>query len=145
TSFAALTSCVSILEPIVADCMELFRSTRKSTTVVVTVVYMFLSGIIVLGYSTFYVEVQLPNGTTGQLLDIADYVSTCFMMPFVAMMTSIMIGWVVGAKWIEEEVEAYGHTFKMKQMYYVLIRYIAPVVLLVLFLQSTGLLNLFFH
>ena len=48
----------------------------------------------------FYFEVQLPNGSAAQLLDIMDYVSNSVM-----------------------------------------IRYIAPVMMLILFLQSTGILS----
>ena len=99
------------------------------------------TAIIALGYSTFYVEAQLPNGSTGQLLDIMDYISNSFMMPFIALLSSILIGWIVKPSWIEEEMELNGNKFKRKKLYNVMIRYIMPVIMFILFLQSTGLLN----
>ena len=140
-AFATLTSCISVLEPIVANCMEIFKSTRKKTTLVMTIIYMAASAVIALGYSIFYFEVKLPNGSTGQLLDIMDYISNSFMMPFISLLSCIFIGWVVGPKWIIDEVESSGHKFTRKGLYRVMIKYVAPIMMFVLFLQSTGLLG----
>ena len=60
--FAALTSCISVLESITANCMELFHAKRKITTKVLSVIYLIATAVIALGYSIFYVEVKLPNG-----------------------------------------------------------------------------------
>lgn len=141
--FATLTSCISVLEAIVSNCMEIFHVGRKKVTLILTVIYLVASVIIALGYSIFYVEVTLPNGSVGQLLDIMDYISNSFMMPFICMLSTILIGWVVGPKWIIEEMETNGERFTRKHIYVVMIKYIAPVMMFVLFLQSTGLLNLF--
>lgn len=140
--FAALTSCISVLESIVANCMELLHTERKKTTKVLSVIYLAATAVIALGYSIFYVEAPLPNGSTGQLLDIMDYISNSFLMPFISLLSSILIGWIIKPDWIAEEMELNGTKFKRKRLYYVMIRYIMPVIMLVLFLQSTGLLNL---
>lgn len=143
TAFAALTSCISVLESIVANCMELFHAERKKTTGILSVIYLIATAIIASGYNIFYVEVSLPNGSTGQLLDIMDYISNSFLMPFIALLSSILIGWIVKPSWIAEEMELNGNKFKRKKLYNVMIRYIMPVIMTILFLQSTGLLNLF--
>lgn len=140
-AFATLTSCISVLEAIVANCMELFHASRKKVTVILTVIYMAASAVIALGYSIFYVEVKLPNGSVGQLLDIMDYISNSFMMPFISLLSTILIGWVVGPKWIIDEMESSGDRFTRKKLYIVMIKYVAPAMMFVLFLQSTGLLN----
>ena len=141
-AFAALTSCVSVLETITANCMEIFHTERKKTTLVLTVVYTAASIIIALGYSLFYVELPLPNGSIGQLLDLMDYISNSFMMPFISMLSAILIGWVIGPSWIVEEVEHGGRTFGLKKLYAVMIKYIVPVIMFVLFLESAGVLRL---
>ena len=141
TAFAALTSCISVLESITANCMELFHAERKKVTSILTVIYLAATAIIALGYSTFYVEVQLPSGSTGQLLDIMDYISNSFLMPFISLLSSILIGWIVKPSWIAEEMELNGNKFNRKKLYNVMIRYIMPVIMFILFLQSTGLLN----
>ena len=89
------------------------------------------------------VEVMLPNGSTGQLLDIMDYISNSFMMPFIALLSAIFIGWVMKPDWIAEEMELGGKHFGRKRLYVVMSKYILPVIMLILFLQSTGILNNF--
>ena len=142
-AFAALTSCISVLESITANCMEIFHTERKKTTGILSVIYLIATAVIALGYSIFYVEVMLPNGSTGQLLDIMDYISNSFMMPFIALLSAIFIGWVMKPGWIVEEMERGGKKFGRKRLYVVMIKYLMPVIMFVLFLQSTGILNHF--
>ena len=142
--FATLTSCISVLEAIVSNCMEIFHVGRKKVTLILTAIYLAASAIIALGYSVFYVEVKLPNGSVGQLLDIMDYISNSFMMPFICMLSTIFVGWVIGPKWIIDEMESSGDRFSRKSLYVVMIKYVAPIMMFVLFVQSTGLLNLIF-
>ena len=68
--FAALTSCISVLESITANCMELFHAKRKITTKVLSVIYLIATAVIALGYSIFYVETPedingIPLGSLG--------------------------------------------------------------------------------
>ena len=140
-AFAALTSCISVLEAITANCMEIFHAPRKPVTLILTGIYTVASVVIALGYSKFYVELPLPNGSIGQLLDLMDYISNSFMMPFISMLSAILIGWVVGPDWIVEEVEYGGRTFGLKGLYRVMIKYVVPVIMFILFLQSAGVLN----
>ena len=140
--FAALTSCISVLESIVANCMEIFHVDRKKTTGILSVIYLIATAVIALGYSIFYVEVKLPNGSTGQLLDIMDYISNSFLMPFISLLSAILIGWIMKPSWIAEEMELNGEKFSRKKLYNVMIKYIMPLIMIILFLQSTGLLNM---
>lgn len=139
--FATLSSCISVLESIVANCMEIFHIGRKKTVLILTAIYLAASAVITLGYSIFYVEVKLPNGSTGQLLDIMDYISNSVMMPFIALLSTILIGWVMTPDYVIDEMERGGEKFRRKKLYCIMIRYVAPVMMLVLFLQSTGILS----
>ena len=140
-AFAALTSCVSVLETITANCMEIFHTKRRPTTITLTALYTAASVVIALGYSKFYVELPLPNGSIGQLLDLMDYISNSFMMPFISMLSAILIGWVVGPGWIVGEVEYGGRKFGLKKLYAVMIKYVVPAVMFILFLESAGILR----
>lgn len=144
TAFAALTSCISVLEAITANCIEVFHTERKKTTGVLTIIYLIATAVIALGYSIFYVEVKLPNGSTGQLLDIMDYISNSFLMPLISVFSTILVGWIVGSKWIADEMEHPNGKFSRKHLYNVMIKYVAPVIMVILFLQSTGLLDRLF-
>ena len=58
----------------------------------------FMAGIMILaigacvclGYNLLYFDINLPNGSDGQLLDIIDYISNYIMMPLVALFTCII-------------------------------------------------------
>ena len=137
--FATLTSCISVLESITANCMEIFHTERKKTVLVLAVIYLAASAVIALGYSVFYFEITLPNGSGAQLLDVMDYISNSVMMPFIALLSAILIGWIKTPDYVIGEMERNGETFGRKAIYRVMIRYIAPLMMLVLFLQSTGI------
>ncbi|MCI6732235.1 MAG: sodium-dependent transporter [Lachnospiraceae bacterium] len=139
--FATLTSCISVLESITANCMAIFHTGREKTVLVLSAIYLAASAVISLGYSIFYFEVQLPNGSTGQLLDIMDYISNSVMMPFIALMSTILIGWIMTPDYIIEEMERNGENFHRKKLYRVMSRYVVPVMMFALFLQSTGMIG----
>ncbi|MBQ5782157.1 MAG: sodium-dependent transporter [Oscillospiraceae bacterium] len=142
-AFAALTSCVSIMETLVAGCMGIFKTDRKKTSLVLAAVYAVLAAVICMGYNVFYFEVNLPNGAQAQqLLDVMDYISNSFLMPFIALVTSIFVGWVIKPKWITDEMQYNGEKFPRKKMYTVMVKYITPVIMTVLFLQSTGIFKI---
>lgn len=143
--FAALTSCVSVMETLVANCMEIFHQTRKKMCALVGIYSLVTAVIICMGYNYLYFELPLPNGSTAQLLDLMDYISNSFLMPFISLLTSILIGWVIGPKWIVDEVEKNGEHFRRARLYTFMIRYVVPVVMLILFLSSTGFWNLIFQ
>ena len=68
--FAALTSCVSVMEMLVANCMEIFRKSRREMCAAVGVYSLVTAILICLGYNVLYFELPLPNGSTVQLLDV---------------------------------------------------------------------------
>lgn len=136
--FAALTSAVSIMEAIVSSIMDKFGFSRKKSSLIV-LIYAIIGGIIVcLGYNLLYFEITLPNGTVGQILDILDYVSNSWLMPLVAFLTCILIGWVVKPKTVIDEITRGGVKFGRKHLYIIMIKFVAPVLLFILLLQSVG-------
>lgn len=138
--FATLTSCISIMETLVANCMEIFHIERKRMSLIITVLSAVGAVCICLGYNVLYFEVNLPNGMKAQqLLDVVDYISNSFLMPAISLLTCIFVGWVMKPKWIIEEMESSGHNFNRKKLYAFMIRYVTPIMMLLLFLQSTGL------
>lgn len=141
-SFAAVTSSVSVMEAIVSSLMDAFHITRKKGSVIV-VIYTLITGVIVcLGYNVLYMEVALPNGATGQILDILDYISNNIFMPLVGLLTSILIGWIVKPGVIIDEVTKGERKFGRRGLYIVMIKFVVPVMLLILLLQALGILKL---
>ncbi len=137
--FAALTSAISIMEAIVSSFIDKFHLSRSKAAAIETVIALAAGLIVCLGYNILYFELPLPNGTTAQVLDVMDYVSNNILMPLVEIGTCILIGWIVKPKLIVDEVEKTGCKMGRKRLYIVMIKFIAPILLAVLFLKSLGL------
>ncbi len=140
--FAAVTSSVSVMEAIVSSFMDGFGWSRKKCVAVITA-YALLGGIVVcLGYNVLYFEITLPNGNTAQILDIMDYISNNLLMPAVAILTCILIGWVAKPVTVIEEVENGGYKFSRKYLYIAMIKVVAPILMFILLLQSIGVFSM---
>ncbi len=139
-SFAAVTSSVSIMEALVSGLMDKWKLSRKKS-VTATVVYALIMGTIVcLGYNVLYFELPLPNGTVAQILDLMDYISNLILMPMVAIFTCILIGWVLKPETVINEVTKTGAKFGRKRLYIVMVKYVTPILLFFLLLQSLGII-----
>lgn len=140
--FAAVTSSVSVMEAIVSSAMDKIGTARRKATLLVSIYALAAGAVVCLGYNKFYFELMLPNGTAGQILDIMDYLSNSILMPVVAISSCFLIGWVVTPKVIIEEVTLGGFKFGREKLYVVMLKFIAPVLLFVLLLQSLGVIRL---
>lgn len=134
--FAALTSAVSVMEAVVSSLMDKFNMTRTKAGIIESLIALAGGIVVCLGYNRLYFEFKLPNGTTAQILDIMDYISNNLLMPIVAFGTCILIGWIVKPKTIIDEVEKCGFKMGRKVLYIIMVKIVAPVLLLVL-LAST--------
>lgn len=140
--FAAITSAVSVMEAVVSSFMDKFHMTRTKAATVETIIAIVGGVIVCLGYNKLYFEVKLPNGAIAQILDIMDYISNNLLMPLVAIGTCVLIGWILRPKTVIDEVEKSGSRFGRKRLYVVMIRYIAPILLVILLLKSVGILTI---
>lgn len=141
--FAAVTSAISIEEAVVSSLMDKFHLKRLHATLLETAIALVFGLIVCLGYNKLYFEVTLPNGAVAQVLDIMDYISNNVLMPMISIGTCILIGWVKGPQFIIDEAEKNGEKFGRAKLYTVMMKYVAPVMLFILFLKSIGILNIF--
>lgn len=139
--FAALTSAVSVMEAVVSCLMDRFHMPRFKAAALETVIALAGAVIVCLGYNRLYFDITLPNGAHAQILDIMDYVSNNGLMPVVAIGTCVLIGWIVKPGVVIEEAEKSGCRFGRKGLYMLMIRFVAPVLLVILLLKSLGLLT----
>ena len=128
---AALTSSISLMETIVSILSEKTGLKRIPSSLIVVAFSMIIAMLSVLGYSN-WAEVKLFGM---QFLDFFDFLSNNILMPIVALLTCILVGYMVGTKYIEDEVQL-NSRFKSKQLYRVMIKYICPVCMVVIFLSS---------
>ncbi len=130
-ALAALTSSISLMETVVSIIMEKFKLKRIPACLIVVGVSFVISMLSVLGYSTWS-EVTIFGK---QFLDFFDFLSNNIIMPIVALLTCILIGYVAKTKYVEEEVET-NAPFKSKTLFRIMIKYVAPVFMVVIFLSS---------
>lgn len=130
-AMAALTSSISLMETVVSIFMEKFGLKRITACLTVLGMSLFIGMLSVLGYSAWDGVLILGK----QLLDFFDFISNNIIMPIVALFTCILIGYIVGPKYIEEEVKL-NTKFRAKGMYRIMIRYVCPVCMLIIFLSS---------
>ena len=140
--FAALSSAVSVMEAVVSSFIDEFKLSRTKAVNLEGLLSVIGAIIVCLGYNVLYFELPLPNGSIGQVLDVMDYISNSFLMPIVAILTCVLIGWIVKPEFIVNEVERNGEVFKRRQLFCVMIKYIAPILLFILFLKSVGILTI---
>lgn len=127
--FAALTSALSLVETCTSIVQDATHCTRKKALITVVVWTTLMGVVVTLGYSSLSFIQPLGEGST--ILDFLDFISNSVMMPIVALLTCIFIGWIVGPKVIEEEV-ALSAPFKIRRVWAAVIKYIAPVVLVII-------------
>ncbi len=129
--FAALTSSISLAETVISIFRDKLGWNRIFTCIVV------LIGCIVLGLPS-----SLGNGIWSNIkiigmdfLTFFDFISNNVIMPIVALLTSILVGYIIKPKVIIEEIES-SSKFKGKKLFSVVIKYIAPVCLFIILITS---------
>ena len=142
--FAAITSAMSILEAVVSSMMDKFKWKRKNATIIESLLALGLAVVVCLGYNVWYFDTKLPNtapGGSAQILDFFDYISNNVLMPVVAIATCIMIGWVLKPNTVIDEVTKNGERLGRKNLFIVMVKFVAPVLLFTLLLMAVGILD----
>ena len=138
--FAALTSSISLMETIVSIFMDKFKWNRKLTCIIVFVLCIVLGLPSCLGFGVLS-DIKLLGLS---FLDFFDFISNSVIMPVVALITCILVGYVIKPKAIIEEIELSGK-FKRKTLFTIMIKYIAPVfivgILIFSILEGTGIIK----
>ena len=139
--FAALTSSISLMETIVSIFMDKFKWNRKLTCIIVFVLCIVLGLPSCLGFGVLS-DIKLIGLS---FLDFFDFISNSVIMPVVALITCILVGYVIKPKAIIEEIEL-GGKFKRKTLFTIMIKYIAPVfivgILIFSILEGMGIIKL---
>ena len=125
--FAALTSAISLMETNVSILDDKLKWGRKKTTIIVTVYVLIVGAIVSLGFGVLDFIQIIGMG----LLDFFDFLSNSVLMPIVAILTCISIGYFIKPQVIYDEIETNG-SFKMKKFYTVMLKWIAPICLVLI-------------
>lgn len=141
---AAITSIVSLFEVLTASLMDVTANrerpalTRHQALVYVAVVCLAISVLCTFSM-TGEVDWLVWKGKT--LFDGLDVLTSSFMLPLVALSTVIFFGWFVDKQVMIEEMKPhYGTKPWAIQGYYFLIRWCFPILILLIGLNSIGII-----
>ncbi len=131
--FAALTSAISLLETNVSIVCDKLHWTRKKATIVITIYLLVIGSMVSLGFGPLSFIQIIGLG----LLDFFDFLSNSVLMPIVALLTCISIGYFIKPKAICDEVEL-NKPFKEKKFYIFMLKFAAPVCLVLILLFAVS-------
>lgn len=141
--FAALTSCISIMAGTVAFLTEEWHMDRTKASIALSII-AFLIGIL-------YTVSQACMDIKGIWLDASgisypafgdfmEYTTDKLIMPLCALLYCILVGWVWGVDKASDEISSQGrYPFKLKGLYGILVKFVAPIAILFIMLSGFGI------
>ena len=129
--FAALTSAISLMETIVSIIQDQFHWNRRLTCIIVMLAAIAVGIPSSLGFGAWG-NVK-PLGMS--ILDFFDFLSNSVLMPIVAFLFCIFVGYVIKPETIVEEVEING-PFRRKRLFEVFMKYVAPIFIILILISS---------
>ena len=130
--FAALTSSISLYETCVSIIQDKFKQKRTTSIILYLIVCIIIGFLSSLGYGPLSMITFLGM----QFLDLFDFISNSVLMPIVAFFTCIFVGYVIKPKAVIEEVETNGVKFKLKNLFTIVIKYVAPILIVIILVAS---------
>ncbi len=122
---AAITSAISMLEALVSIFTERFHIKRQAASILLGIYSLLMALPSTLGYGILS-DVKILGRN---ILDFFDYAANSILMPLLAIFVCILTGYVVKPDFI-------GHTVKHKRFYHIMIKYVAPVFLVLILVNA---------
>jgi len=132
-SFAAMTSAISLMEPSVAWVMERFGINRALAGTCVGGVIWLLGFATVLSFS----GLSGFRFLAGTLFDNIDFLTSNITLPLGGLMITLFAGWIMSANSTAAELDPRAGA--LYRVWRVLVRYVTPALVVVVFLNSLGL------
>lgn len=135
---AAVTSAISLMEVPVTYVADEMKMSRKSACVVLTFIIWFIGALCSLSFGPLS-DVKIFGRT---FFDFFDFFSSNILLTVSSLLIVLFVGWVMKRSDVYQEFtnnEAKSLNVKMFRLFYIVIRYVAPIV--VVFLLLVGVLN----
>ncbi len=134
---AALTSTISLHEVVTLYLHEEWGISRGRATTMTSIVTGLLAAVASLSLG-MWSEYRVGGLT---FFDLLDYVTANIMLPLGGLAICIFTGWVIDREIVKRQISNYGVSkARLLGLLLVLIRYVCPVVLLLIFLNSIGII-----
>ena len=73
--------------------------------------------------------------------DLLDYLTSNVMLPLGGLLIAVFAGWLMERKATMEELDIHDHMHIGYRLWRVMVRYVAPVAVAIVFLKVTGILD----
>ena len=140
---AALTSAISLLEMAVAFVIDSLGWSRSKATLVMTMFIYLLGMPSALSGGKGFFGTGLKNIIGMTWFDAADYLASNWLLTLGGIGISLFIGWQLNTQQRQEEFSNYSRIGSISWLYpawLILIRWLAPIVIVLIMLHSLGLL-----
>ncbi len=132
--FAAWTSSISLGEPATAFLIERFGLARRLAACIVCVSAWLVGVAVALSFNVWS-EAKLFGLN---FFDLLDTLTSRIMLPISGLLIALFVGWVMKRAHVEDEIGLRGGALTM---WFNALRYIAPVAILLIFLNALGVLG----
>lgn len=139
--FTALTSSISLLEVLVANLMELF-SWKRAKAVIISALAVFIFGIpsALAGSKALFPNWEKIYGK--DFFDTMNYITASWMIPIAGLLTTIFVGYIMEKQVTREEFMKGTKMGYLFRPWFFIIRYLAPIAVIIIILEQAGVLNL---
>jgi NSS family neurotransmitter:Na+ symporter len=139
TSIAATTAMISIVEVIVAFLSE-EKKINRTLAVLMTTGIIFIVGTLTVHSHSLFGQVHVLGKN---FFDLFDYISSNLLLPLGGLLVAVFIGYVVDKKDLHSELSNNGtiQNEKLVSILRFMLRYLAPVLLIIVFLSSIGVIK----
>lgn len=132
--FAAWTSAISLIEPVVAWLVENHGFSRVHAAVLVGMGTWLLGLLTVLSFNVLAGFKPLAGKT---IFDLLDYLTANIMLPLGGFLIALFAGWVMQRKLSEDELAMTSRGYKLWRL---VIRFISPPAIALVFFKAIGVL-----
>ena len=112
--------------------MERFKAGRKKVAIVVIIysILMAVSSLLAFGILSriSFDGLSIP--------DIFDFAANSVIVPVVAFLTCIFVGFIIKPKTIIDEILSFSEKFKSEKLYVILIKYVSPTLIVLILISS---------
>jgi NSS family neurotransmitter:Na+ symporter len=135
--FAALTSSISLLEVVVAYYCDEKKWQRKTATLVMGFL-IFLLGVPSALSNHLLANVHFIGDRN--FLDSIDLVATNYLLPLGGLFIALFTGWVMSPRLTRGELEKGAVSMHLYPVWHLLIKYVSPILVAIVFLSKSGLI-----
>ncbi|MGM0481306.1 MAG: sodium-dependent transporter [Pseudomonadota bacterium] len=139
---AAFTSAIAMIESSVAFIAEKFRLGRWPATLVSGSILWLLGQLTVhsfAGASWTQLDWSWFGKPIASIFDLIDVLTSSFLLPLGGLLLAILAGWVMQRQYSKDELDS---TKGLYDVWILCLKYVAPVAIIIIFLQLIGVIKL---